>query len=142
MTEIGQELGVDPLLLEAISFRESTWRADAFRFEPGFYDRYMKGKPEWAGQIPRRVSSSYGLMQVMYPVAREHGFPGDPEGLFAPETNLQVGCQVLLKLFTWADGDIPKALAAYNGGKGNWTAPVPQEYSRRVMKHYEALRGA
>jgi len=73
------------------------------------------------------VSSSYGLMQVMYQVARERGFPADlaPESLFIPELGLEWGCRHLDYLRAWADTlPVDEAtrklamIAAYNGGKG------------------------
>lgn len=111
-----QEL--DPDLVEAIILTESSGHADAFRYEPDFWRRYMKDKPQWQGAIPRRVSSSYGLMQIMYPVAWELGFRGEPEELFIPSLNLSYGCLKLRLLVDWARDDVDRALAAYNGGKG------------------------
>jgi soluble lytic murein transglycosylase-like protein len=69
---------LDPVLVEAVVWTESTDHTDAFRPEPNFYRRYLKGKPEWAGWVPRRISSSYGLMQVMYTTAILNGWAGEP----------------------------------------------------------------
>src|SRR5690349_19412236 len=79
--EVARAHALDPDLIEAVVLTESSGRTDAFRHEPDFYRRYLQGKPEWAGTNPRRVASSYGLMQVMYPVAKELGFEGQPEDL-------------------------------------------------------------
>jgi hypothetical protein len=141
MHRLGEREGVDPLLLEAVSFQESSWRADAFRFEPAFYERYLKGKPQFKGQVPRRISSSYGLFQVMYSTALEHGFSDEPEVLFVPFTNILMGARILKSLLSWAGGDVAQALAAYNGGKGNWKAAIPGDYARRVLTHYTRLKG-
>lgn len=126
--KVAAEFKLDPVLVEAIVVQESAGNADAFRFEPMFYNRYIKPKGLYPGQNPRRVSSSYGLMQVMYTVAVEHGYPPDapPEGLFEPETAIRTGCKVLRRLLDWADtfpGVNPEkrlsaALASYNGGRG------------------------
>jgi soluble lytic murein transglycosylase-like protein len=136
--------GLDADLLEALVLTESSGRADAFRFEPDFYRRYLQGKPEWAGKIPRRVSSSYGLCQVMYSTALEHGFNPtyEPEMLFLPATNLDLGAKILASLLAWAGGVPRKALAAYNGGKGNWKAQQPQDYAAMVLATREAVRKA
>lgn len=131
--QIARQYLVDPNLVEAVVLKESSGETDAFRFESGFYDRYLRTNPDYAGQNPRRVSSSYGLLQVMYPTARQYGFSGPPEFLFVPETGLRFGCQHLAKLLVWADHDLHKALAAYNGGQGNWRAPVPQAYATAVL---------
>lgn len=134
--------GLDPQIVEALVLVESSGHADAFRFEPGFYARYLKGKPEWADAIPRRVSSSYGLMQILYPVAKELGFTLEPEMLFLPATNLTWGCLHLSHLLTWAGGDYTRALCAYNGGKGgNVTPPFRnQGYADKVWTQVARLK--
>lgn len=135
--------GLDPLLLEAQVLVESGGYTDAFRFEQGFWMNYLKNKAEWAGQNARRVSSSYGLMQIMYPVAKEIGFVGKPEELFIPEVGLWWGCKKLKQLIEWADGDMQKALVAYNGGKGSASRtpypPMPARYAAKVLATKELL---
>lgn len=86
---------------------------------------------EWWGQ-----QASWGLMQVMGAVAREHGFVGT----FLPElcdvkVNLEYGCRHLARLLKWARGDMERALAAYNGGTaGNLTRPLRNSaYAAKVM---------
>lgn len=109
-----------PDLVQAVCLVESAGYTDAFRPEPAFWDRYLKGKPEWDGANPRRVSASYGLMQVMFPVAVEHGMARTepPEYLFVPLIGLDYGCRVLAERLVWAKGELRAALASYNGGKG------------------------
>ena len=137
------ERGLDPNLVEAVVICESSGRTDAFRFEPMFYERYLKGRPQWAGQNPRRVASSYGLMQVMYTTAVEHGFSYDaPEYLFIPTVGLDMGCTVLAAFLEWAGGDVLKALAAYNGGQGNWLGGQAQLYSKKVNRVLEEIQKA
>lgn len=119
--------GLDSVLVAAVCWQESDFNADAIRFERDFWNRYMKKKPEYAGLNPRRYSSSYGLMQIMWVVAVERGFPttAPPELLFAPEIGLKWGCRQLKMLFEWAEGLTGDselvtfaALASYNGGRG------------------------
>lgn len=124
---------LDPHLVTAIATKESSLHADAFRFEPGFWDRYLAKHKDYQDTIPRRVSSSYGLMQVLYPTAHEHGFIGEPEELFVPSTNLRYGCVIFKALLDWAEGNEMKALGAYNGGKGNWDKDIPQQYAQHVI---------
>lgn len=131
--------GLDPDLVEAVVVTESSGHADAFRFEPDFYARYLRDKPEYRDQIPRRVASSYGLMQLMYPTARELGFKGEPEFLFFPDTNLEWGCTLLVSLLRWASGDIDMALEAYNGGKGSVGSERTRAYARKVRGHLAAI---
>lgn len=122
--------GLDPLLVEAVVVRESGGNTDAFRFEPDFWNRYLKINPKYRGLNPRRVSSSYGLMQVLYCRILEDKIADNdawaPELLFLPENGLDIGCGLLAELLQWAQA-LPatpgvtaaeKALAAYNGGKG------------------------
>jgi soluble lytic murein transglycosylase-like protein len=127
-----REHGLDADLVEAVCLTESSGLAHAYRWEPDFWRRYMEGKPQWIGANPRRVSASYGLMQVMLPVAVELGYVGEPEGLFVPSVALDMGCMKLAELLKWSGGNVDQALAAYNGGKGNWNAPRPQQYVTKV----------
>lgn len=120
-----KELSLDARLIAAICDVESEGITSAYRFEPLFWGRYLIHKPEWADQNPRRVSASYGLMQIMYPVAVERGLRGAPEQLFLPDVGLRYGCLHLRHLLDWAAGfptsdenRLRAALAAYNGGKG------------------------
>lgn len=125
--------GLDPELVTAIIKVESDGQAHAYRYEPGFFRRYLSHLAEYKDANPRRVAASYGLMQIMYSTAVECGYEGPPEGLFVPETNLEYGCMYLSRLLKWSKGDVPKAVAAYNGGRGCYGEPGPQRYAAKVM---------
>lgn len=154
ITPIANAYQFDPRLIMAVIWTESRGRADAFRHEPKFWLRYMVNNPKYKGKglNPRRVSSSYGLMQVMYVVAEELGFKGEPEELFVPQTNLHFGCQVLKDRRTWVGGfDAPQdklqlaMLASYNGGKGGNAPtgdlrPENRQYAERVLATYRELQ--
>jgi soluble lytic murein transglycosylase-like protein len=111
---------------------ESSWKAKAYRYEPVFWEMYMKDKPEWKDCDPKVVSASYGLMQLMFPTARETGYEGEAAGLYDPETNINLGAKYLRHLLdgVWAEG-LPwkhdslsaydMTLAQYNGGR--WRNP-------------------
>jgi soluble lytic murein transglycosylase-like protein len=116
---------LDPNLVVAVCLHESAGKTSAYRYEPAFWLRYMAKNPRWDGAVPERVSASYGLLQVMYPVALELGMPpaDPPEYLFVPVYGLQYGCRKLREVLGWAKGDVPAALAAYNGGKTKDNAP-------------------
>ena len=95
----------------------------------------LAGDPdqEWWGQ-----QASWGLMQVMGALARELGY-SDPylPGLCSdPARNLSLGCLHLGRLLKWANGNVDKALAAYNGGKGgNMTPPYRNQfYADKVLR--------
>lgn len=117
---IAERHGIPVDLVTAVVWAESSGLTHAYRYEPAFWRRYLEGKPEWDGSNPARVSASYGLMQVMFPVAVEFGYPrtDPPEHLFVPLVGLEYGCKVLAERIAWAQGHIEAALAAYNGGKG------------------------
>ena len=125
--------GLDADLVEALVWQESSGRADAFRYEPAFWRRYLATNPVYANEEPRRVASSYGLMQVMFTTALAQGFNGEPELLFDIRINLDIGCRVLGRLLARTDGDEAEALAAYNGGWGNRTGELPKLYAQRVL---------
>lgn len=150
-----KEFDLDPLLVEAIVLTESSGNTDAFRFEPTFYNRYLKPKKMYPGQNPRRISSSYGLLQIMLPVAHERGFPSanPPETLFIPEVGLHWGCRHLRFLVDWANGfdatdqqKLEAVLASFNGGRGS-NKPTDRplrnaSYVRKVLANLATLKGA
>lgn len=132
-----------PDLVDAITRVESSGKAYAYRYEPAFWARYMADVPRWAGANPERVSASYGLMQVLFVVAQELGFTSpDPEHLFVPTINLEYGCRNLAKLLVWAECDLTRALAAYNGGHGGNAIPPfrNQAYATKVLAQMESLK--
>lgn len=95
---------------------------------------------EWWAQ-----QASWGLMQVMGAVAREHGcrVPFLPE-LTDVALNLEIGCRHLAGLMAWAEGKKDKALAAYNGGRaGNAVPPYRNaEYAHAVFAKLATIRAA
>jgi soluble lytic murein transglycosylase-like protein len=110
-----------PELVCAIVEQESAWDAWALRYEPAFYARYVE--PQLArGSIAnegeaRARAFSWGLMQVMGQVAREHGFAGASlAALCDPDTCLAVGCRVLAAKLAAAEGNVARALLLWNGG--------------------------
>lgn len=136
---LAETYGIDPFLVEAVVLQESSGFACAYRFEPKFYERYLKDNPAYEGMSPQRVSASYGLMQIMYPTARDRGFAGEPELLCVPQVNIDIGCAILRDLLAWSSGTVPQALAAYNGGKGNWQGDAAKQYAARVGLRYTHL---
>jgi soluble lytic murein transglycosylase-like protein len=139
---IASRHGLTPDLVQAVCMVESAGKTDAYRFEPDFWATYIQNNPKYDGANPARVSASYGLMQVMFTTAVEHGMaPTEPpEYLFVPIIGLDWGCRILAKRIAWAKGDLRKALASYNGGKGNWTAAAPQRYADKVLAELSKLQ--
>lgn len=119
--------GLDPALVCAIVEQESTWNPWSARYEPAFYQHYVS--PIAHTMTPTEAYGrawSYGLMQVMGEVAREHGYVGDFTAMCDPATGLTQGCVHFAKKLKAAAGDTAKALQLWNGG-GN-----PQ-YSTQVL---------
>lgn len=79
---------------------------------------------------PYAISSAgaRGLMQVMPFWLKEIGKKGD--SLFRVQTNLRYGCTILKYYLKKEHGNIPRALALYNGSAGS------RVYPERVYKAY------
>lgn len=131
--------GIDPLLVAAVT-----------RVESKFYP-YAQSE-----------QGARGLMQLMPETAKlaaEHlKLPYKPDLLFNPEYNLRLGCWYLAALLREFD-NLPIALAAYNGGRGNvhswleegiWDGSLQnldkipfgetREFVRRVLLNYRIYR--
>jgi soluble lytic murein transglycosylase-like protein len=126
---------LDPALVCAVVEQESSWNTRAIRYEPFFRTRYVArlGLPP-TEEIARSIS--WGLMQVMGQVAREHGFDGRfLTTLCEPEAGLDIGCAVLAAKLAAADGDVARALALWNGGAN---PDYPDQVLARVEKYRDA----
>jgi soluble lytic murein transglycosylase-like protein len=124
--------GLDPALVCALVEQESCWDPHAIRYEPAFRERYISplSLPP-TEEIARSIS--WGLMQVMGQVAREHGFAAKfLSALCNSEIGLETGCFVLTAILSKAGDDVPRALTLWNGG-GN--ADYPYEVLARVTKY-------
>ena len=107
-----QEAGVPPALVLAIAQHESG----------GFFPDAHRGEPHLG-------DSSHGLMQLLLATARGSGFSGpvgawtqatrSGTGLYDPATNLRYGAKHLRGLLNATNGDVERAVSAYNAGLGN-----------------------
>lgn len=88
--ELAARFDLSPSLIEALVWQESRWRPDALS-----------------------PVGARGLAQLMPGTAREMGV--DPDDPFA---NLEGGARYLRQQLDRFDGDLEKALAAYNAGPG------------------------
>jgi soluble lytic murein transglycosylase-like protein len=114
---------LDPALVCAVVEQESAWDAHAIRYEPAFRARYVAplGLPPTEEVAP---SISWGLMQVMGQVAREHGFDGKfLTALCDPVTSLDLGCAVLAAKLSAAETNVQRGLDLWNGGGNPDYAP-------------------
>lgn len=117
------EIGVSQALVLAVIQMESGGNEKAYRYEPGYFKRYIANNATWQKIMkekeytPQQVSASYGLMQLMYPTAM--GYSNlEPEELFDPNQNVRIGTAYLANLLKKYKGNIAMALAHYNGGSG------------------------
>jgi soluble lytic murein transglycosylase-like protein len=136
--------GLWPELVCAIVEQESRWNPWAMRYEPEFYDKYIA--TSLAARRPDRQTSrldtltsagipgdptesrarafSWGLMQVMGQVAREHSFASASlASLCDPAVGLEVGCRVFAAKLAAAEGNVTRALLLWNGA-GNRDYPT------------------
>ena len=114
---VSSVLYTGPALVCAIIEQESAWNTYAIRYEPGFRTRYVAplGLPP-TEEIARSIS--WGLMQVMGQVAREHGFDGKfLSALCDPALGLDIGCAALASKLVTAAHEICAA-APLGGSAG------------------------
>jgi hypothetical protein len=88
---------LDPYVVAAILQHESAGQNFKPRFEPGF--RWFWFPREFAERLGISVETeqalqqtSWGAMQIMGAVARQHGFKDDIPKLCQPELSIQYGC--------------------------------------------------
>jgi soluble lytic murein transglycosylase-like protein len=114
--QIATAQGLDPGLVCAVIEQESAWDTAAIRLEQGFYTKYVRKQnlPDRQEAAGRAVS--WGLMQVMGQVAREHGFTGRLDELCTPEVGIEIGCMVLKTKLKAGGGDLTAGLLKWNGG--------------------------
>jgi soluble lytic murein transglycosylase-like protein len=113
VAELSARFDLSPALIEALVWQESRWRANA-------------------------VSSAgaRGLAQLMPGTARDLGVnPDDP---FA---NLEGGARYLREQLDRFDGDIEKALAAYNAGPGRVIAADGIPAIRETRSYVSSVMG-
>ena len=129
------QFSLPPELVCAVIEQESRWDSWAVRYEPAFPNKYvdplrLSGQLKSFGATKDTESTlrscSFGLMQVMGQVAREHGLEAPfLTELCNPERGLELGCSHLAKKLEQAEGDTTRALQLWNGGGNpNYAAEV------------------
>ena len=114
---------------------ESSWDTYAIRFEPVFRERYVRALNLPATEEMAR-STSWGVMQVMGQVAREHGFRGRfLSEICSPMVGIEIGCVVLAKKLLDASGDVAKGLLLWNGGND---ALYPGRVLNKMLRYSQA----
>lgn len=124
---------LDPALVCAVVEQESAWDSHAMRYEPGFRARYVAPlRLPPTEEIARSIS--WGLLQVMGQVAREHGFEEKFLSVLCdPAAGLQIGCMVLAAKLAAAAGNVPRGLALWNGGANS-------DYAAQVLARVARYR--
>jgi soluble lytic murein transglycosylase-like protein len=114
--------------------QESSWNPWAIRYEPQFYTRYVArliASERLSETEARARATSWGLLQVMGQVAREHGFSGlSLAELCDSRCGLALGCQVFRTMLAAENGDVTRALQRWNGG-------AQQEYAAEVLNRVD-----
>lgn len=111
--ELSRRFDLSPALIEALVWQESRWNAAAIS-----------------------PAGARGLAQLMPGTARELGVdPGDP---FA---NLEGGARYLRQQLDRFDGNLEKALAAYNAGPGRVIAAGGIPRIRETQSYVAAIMG-
>lgn len=123
---------LDPALVCAIVEQESAWQPWATRYEPEFYTRYVQPQSQHMSATEAQGRAfSWGLMQVMGEVAREHGYTGPLPALCNPATGLEQGCIHFAGRLKAAAGDAARALQLWNGGSNpSYSAQVLARVAR------------
>lgn len=111
--ELALRFDLSPSLLEAVVWQESRWRADAVSH-----------------------AGARGLAQLMPGTARYLGV--DPDD---PMQNLEGGARYLREQLDRFDGDLEKALAAYNAGPGRVIAADGIPNIRETRQYVAAIMG-
>jgi soluble lytic murein transglycosylase-like protein len=119
----------------------------ACRFEPQFFERYVRPRTDWRAVRPcsldterQSLATSWGLMQVMGATARDLGFTGPYlSTLCDPPQGLEYGCRLLARLRDRHKAALgwPGVVAAYNAGsprRGQDGRFVNQAYVDRIAQ--------
>jgi hypothetical protein len=134
---------VDPCTVLALIWIESRGDPHAYRYEPRFYQRYLKNKKPWVDNPyyneSEHISSSYGPLQIMYPTAYELGYRGTPEGL-TRGTGIQWGMKYFCKQMKRYDNRKLDAVAAYNAGGARRSTNGSYQNQGYVDKYESAYR--
>ena len=129
-TQTARAHQLDPALVCAVVEQESAWNPWSMRYEPAFFSKYVAPQytsNKFSASEAYARAFSWGLMQIMGEVAREFGFGGMfLSNLCDPVVGLDWGCRKLAKCLANAQGDVPRALIAWNGGSNQYYAAEVQ----------------
>ncbi len=138
---------LNPAVVFGICCQESLCNPYAARFEPHYKWLYKPNevRPRMCSLETEKIlqKTSWGLMQVMGGVYREHGFEGWLTKVATnPEIQLDYGCKHLSKKIRRWGGQ--KGILAYNSGsprKGKDGRYVNAYYLKKVVRYGEKFHG-
>ena len=141
------ERNIDPMLLAAICWQESSGFVYAVRFEPNYRWLYRVDKFAKMLRITEETEKnlqmqSYGLAQIMGGTARWLGFTGPLPSLYKPENNLYWACRYI-NILSNRSSNIKDIIASYNAGsvvkdsRGNYKN---QLYVDKVFNYYKQIK--
>ncbi len=140
-----KEYNIEEALIRAIIKQESDGYIFAYRIDynilcdKSWYNKILNPYEK----LTKEHYASYGLMQVLYGVAKNQGFEGNAFDLFHPQNNIMYGC-ILLKELMKKYSNIKDVISAYNQGsakkneKGKY---LNQDYVDNVYKWYKQYGG-
>lgn len=129
-------------LVAAIVQIESSFDTYAMRYEPGY--RWIAKEDLSATERTARMTS-WGLMQVMGAVAREHNMTGYLSRLTIPAVGLYYGMVHLAKFRRRWPQDWKDVIASYNAGSPRRTAEgkyLNQAYVDKVLAAWQSYESS
>lgn len=87
------------------------------------------------------TSGEIGLMQVKCDTARQVGYTGECQNLFAPLANILYGSKYMLWQLNRYNGDISRAFSAYNAGTATDANPLYVQKSLSAYHRYLTYYG-
>lgn len=132
---IANEVSILPELILAIIMQESGGRIYVSRYEEKYNYLYMPLHYSQALNYAMMTEinqqrTSWGLMQIMGAVAREHGFDDYFPALCIPATNILIGSKFVSNLLG-KHGSIEAVFSAYNAG-----SPKRDAYGKYLNQGY------
>ena len=112
-----EERGIDPAIVMAMIWKESRYHADSVG-DGGNSLGLMQVQPRWHGKRMEKLGC---------------------DDLLDPHQNVVVGIDYLAESIRRYDGDVAKALVAYNAGHYNGTVTA---YAKSVLEKAEEMRNA
>lgn len=129
-----KQTGLPTALILAVIQQESGGNSEATRYEKDYTPSPThKDAMDKAG-VPLTVQkTSYGLMQLMFPVAWGYGCRNTMD-LRDPDKNIRYGAAHLGQLYKKNKGDVLRTAGAYNGGGKD------SRYAKNVLALYEKYK--